>query len=152
MPKFDEAYVDYVVAKFRELPDDANPQWGQFTKPQVIGHLIGAVEYTMGRKGEAPIVGKGLRPKLALPLILAGLAPIPKNVKFRDKDGAVRPPIMSEGDLDRLDAVMREFIEFAKDNSRALPPHPFFGRLDAKKWSKFHVFHFKHHMKQFGIA
>nr|WP_254712595.1 DUF1569 domain-containing protein [Polaribacter haliotis] len=30
--------------------------------------------------------------------------------------------------------------------------HPFFGELDYEHWQKFHVKHFTHHFKQFGLV
>ncbi|WP_422894402.1 DUF1569 domain-containing protein [Polaribacter sejongensis] len=30
--------------------------------------------------------------------------------------------------------------------------HPFFGELDYEYWQKFHVKHFTHHFKQFGLV
>ncbi|WP_223267225.1 DUF1569 domain-containing protein [Polaribacter sp. IC073] len=30
--------------------------------------------------------------------------------------------------------------------------HPFFGELDFEYWQKFHVKHFTHHFKQFGLV
>ncbi len=54
--------------------------------------------------------------------------------------------------IDDLIHQLHLFFEvFENDASRSVV-HPFFGDLDFEYWKKFHVKHFTHHFKQFGLV
>lgn len=150
MAKFDKRFVNDVVERVDNIPSDVKPQWGSFTKDALIAHLIGAVEYSMGRQEQLPRAGFGWRPKVIGFIVLSGLFPLPKNVKFRDAQGEIAPPVTATGDITRLREVMEEFVSGLESGTLTVVPHPFFGELTPKNMAKFHVVHIKHHLKQFG--
>ena len=67
-----------------------------------------------------------------------------------DEPRALKYAAMQEA----IDDLLQQILDFEKmytDNSSKTIVHPFFGDLDFEYWKKFHVKHFTHHFKQFGL-
>ena len=151
MRKLNRSFAADVVARLDALPGDAKPAWGKLTRDGVIAHLVGVFEYSMGRHEALPPQSGVPAPWLLGRLLMNGIIPFPKNVRFRGNDGRVAPAMQSEeGDIERLRAVVEEFIEGVERGGLQLRPHPAFGEFTPKQWLKFHRVHINHHLKQFG--
>ena len=48
----DRAYVRSAVERLGKLTDDARPEWGQLTAPELVPHLIGSMDLSMNRHPE----------------------------------------------------------------------------------------------------
>lgn len=130
------------------MPADARPAWGSLDRDRLVGHLIGAVRFSMGRLGTMPDRGTWLTKRVLKPLILNGVVRIPKNVKMR---GAARQPQGVMEDLETLHAVLEEYLQLVQADELTPPPHPLFGDLGVDGWAKMHLRHFEHHLRQFGV-
>lgn len=150
MPKLDAAMCDKLCGDVARLSDDAKPLWGKMTPPQMRGHMRGVLEYTMGTGPEMPFRGNALSRNVFRHLILSGLVKIPKGVKLpRQKDGTPVP--IPDCTREELEESLRKYVAGVESGKFQPRMHPFFGRLTAREWQKFHVAHFKHHFSQFGV-
>ena len=93
--------------------------------------------------------GNVVMQKVVGPLLMRGIIPFPKNVKFPGKDGGPAN-VVAEGGMDDLRAILNEFKEGCEAGTLATSAHPIFGAIGTPAWSQFHVQHIKHHLKQFG--
>lgn len=151
MSKLSREFAADAVERFRMLAPGTRPAWGKLTAATVIPHLIGTMNYSLRKKTPLPFTGGWLTTRFVGPLIIGGLMPIPKNVKFKDIDGAELPPMSDEGDVLKLAQVMEEFIKRDMNNALTTPIHPLFGDIGPEGWSRLHVVHTKHHLKQFRL-
>lgn len=151
MPKLDRAFTKQAMERFGRLKPDAKGSWGTLTGATLIPHLLWAVNYSMGKHGQQHDNSNWALRTLVAPLAVNGLLPLPKNVKFKTAEGKVDTSISDPGTIDDLAAAMEEFI--AKEEAGTLRParHAAFGDIGAEGWSKLHVVHLKHHLKQFGV-
>ncbi|HNT86430.1 MAG TPA: DUF1569 domain-containing protein [Candidatus Hydrogenedentes bacterium] len=149
MPVFDRAYAARALDRLSRVPLDATPQWGKMTPAQLFAHLAATVRYSMGEGPPLPFRGNWRSRWIFGPLILHGLAAIPRNIRLPQRKGAPETP--PESDLESLRQTVEEYL--ARRDAGTLPAamHPFFGELSARAWGKFHVRHFEHHMAQFGL-
>ncbi len=150
MPKLDAAMVQKIYSDLSKLSEDTKPQWGKMNVAQMRGHMMMAVQYSLGVGNEMPFKGNWKSRNIFKPLILSGLVAIPKGVKLpKQKDGTDAPmPLTS---LEELKATLDEFVAKASAGQSPTRMHPFFGPLAPGEWQKFHVAHFKHHLTQFGV-
>ena len=139
------------LERLAKIPPDAKPKWGAFKGNDVVPHLIGAFQYSMGRlDADIQDVSNFFSRRVAGHLMFSGILRIPKNVKFKTGDGQVTPPIMAPGDIGTLNDTMEEFFAGADGGEFTLIRHPYFGELGYRGWRKFHAAHNEHHLRQFG--
>jgi hypothetical protein len=143
---FDRAFVDEAMAEFEALKPDQEPEWGSMRPPQLFAHLITAVRYGLGKEEESPPEGSFLIRRILAPLLLAGVMKLPKNVDKPKMYDAEAP----QGTPEELRAEMEEHLSRLSDGTLNPPPHPALGDLGPDGWSKLHVIHFEHHLRQFG--
>jgi len=150
---FDRAYVEEVTRRLQGLAPDATPRWGRMRGRDMVNHLLGAVEYSLGRHGEVPPLGNWFLRYVIGPLALNGLIKTPRNAVFRDSRGGVVTVPRAEGDALALREAALEFLDRAAAAATSpLPPaHPAFGDLGYPGWRKLHYHHFEHHLGQFGV-
>lgn len=151
MPKLDRAFANQAVERLRRLKPDAKPQWGTLNGTTLIHHLLWAVNYSMGKHGQQHYTGNWVFENIIGPLAVNGLLPLPKNVKFKTAEGRVDTAISEEGTVNDLAAALEEFIEKEEAGILKVPRHAAFGNIGPAGWSKIHVVHLKHHLKQFGV-
>lgn len=149
--KMTRQYADDIIARLSALPPDATPKWGKSTLPQVLGHLADTVRYTMGRGPDLPFKGTWKTRVVYRFLIVNQIVAIPHNIRIPRPDGKKGTIAFRDGDVDDLKGVLDEYL--ARIDAKDLPSrmHPFFGVLSANDWRRFHVAHFTHHLKQFGV-
>jgi hypothetical protein len=126
------------------------PLWGRLKAQTMIEHLIGAVEYTNGKKiamAELPVeVAKSeklakVRDEFEIPRNVTG--PLPDNsneTRYKDLQTAINA-------LNKEIDTFEHFFE--TDGQTAV--HFAFGPMNHKEWILWHGKHFAHHFKQFGL-
>lgn len=146
--EFDMDFIDDTIERLHRLKPGAAPLWGALDPEAMISHLIVSLRYTMGQYGTSSPSGNWYTRAVLGRLILWGLIPIPKNLRmpFPSRD-AERP----RGDLETLHAVMEEYLALVQGGGLDPAPHPAFGALGVDGWARYHVLHFEHHLKQFGV-
>jgi hypothetical protein len=150
MRHFDHDYVNHAMSRLKLIPPDAKPAWGKMNRDQLYGHLIMVMRRCMGRGPDVPDKSTWLTRNVLGPLIINGFVKIPKNVRIPRPKGQTAP-IEHSGDLETLHAVFEEYLSAVETGKLDPPHHPFFGRIGVDGWSKFHVQHIGHHLRQFGV-
>ena len=143
---YDQAFVDEVMVELSALQPDQVPEWGSMRPPQMLAHLTTALRYSLGKEALSPPEGSLLIRKLLCPLLLSGLIRMPKNVTKPKLYDAEAP----EGTLETFREEATEFLSRLQDGTLDPPPHPALGDLGRVGWSKLHVVHIEHHVRQFG--
>lgn len=151
MPRFDQAYITHIVEKLGTLGLDAKPLWGTMNRAQVLGHLNATVCYTLGQGKEMPFKGNWKSRRVFKPLILNGIVAIPKGVKIPRPPGVGKEQMFPDATLEQLQASLEVALQQFRSGAVQPRMHPFFGMLTGREWARFHVAHFTHHMKQFGV-
>lgn len=151
MPKLDRAFAKELVERFGKIPPDAKPKWGKMAPDELVRHLVGTMNYSMGKQEEQHFNGNWFFVNVVGPLAVNGVLPLPKNVVFKKASGEAAPALTDEGDLETLAEAIEEFISQEESGELKTPRHAFFGDIGPEGWSKLHVVHFKHHLKQFGV-
>lgn len=151
MHHFDGDYAEEVVHRLGNIRQDARPRWGELSRDGLIEHLIWAMRHSMGRSRTIPFVGNCLTRYVARPLILSGALPLARNSRasriLKQQGLRTREP----GDLETLHALVEEYLDLVQADEFRPAPHPTLGRLGVDGWDRFHVLHFEHHLKQFGM-
>jgi hypothetical protein len=150
MTRLSESTLRGYLDRFQKIAPDAAPCWGKMTVPQMIGHVNGAVRYSMGYGPDIPFKGNWKTKYIFAPLILNGIKQVPRNIKVPRPKGAQSfdPPV---AELATLESTLNELLAKARDGSFNPPHHPFFGMIGPHGWMKFHGVHLDHHLRQFGV-
>ncbi len=138
-----------VRAKLSTLKREAKPIFGKMNGQQMIEHLSFLLQISNGKVDADYFVSdeKSARRKPFLntegELQVGFKAPMlseePNEMKF-DSVGEALNDLFNQ-----IDNFVTHFETSKSEN------HPFFGELDYDYWQKFHVKHFTHHFKQFGL-
>lgn len=151
MKRFDQNFADTVLKRLQGLDPATPPRWGTMSAPQMIGHLVIVHRYTMGDGPDMPFKGNWKSTRIFKPLIVHGFVAIPKGIRMPRPKGAAVVPVL-ESTVNDLKPVYDRYLERLHRGELAARMHPFFGELCPKTWSKFHIAHTRHHLKQFGIG
>jgi hypothetical protein len=146
-----EPFIDEVCAKLAGVAADAKPHWGKMTGADVVPHLIGTVRMSMGEIPAIGFNGNWFTMTLLKRIALTGLTLPPKNIKTYNDRGEEVEAIQSPGDVEALRAAMLDFIHRERGGTLTCCRHSLFGDIGPEGWSRIHVLHTKHHMKQFGV-
>lgn len=146
MRAFDRTFVDEAMAEFAELTPDQVPVWGSMRPPQLFAHLTTAVRYGLGKEDIVPNEGSFLIRRIVSPLIINGIIKMPKNVAKPKMYDAQAP----EGTLELFRVEVDEHLTRLQDGTLDPPAHSSLGDFGPDGWSKLHVVHFEHHLRQFG--
>ena len=143
---FDLTYKEELIDRLRGLTPETQPKWGRMTADDLIPHFAFVIRYSMGQ-GKPAFFGNWFTRRVFGPLIFNGILKIPKNVKLPMPDYStetVRTP-------DDFSALLDEYFSAVENGALNTNPHPAFGDIGVDGWSRFHVKHFEHHLKQFGL-
>lgn len=151
MHHFDGDYAEEIVDRLGKIRKDAQPRWGELNRDGMIEHLIWALRHSMGRSRTIPFVGNCFTRYVARPLILAGAMPLSRNSRAFQTLQRQGLQTREPGDLETLHALVEEYLGLVQADELQPAPHPTLGRLDIDEWDRFHVIHFEHHLKQFGM-
>ena len=141
------------ASRLEKLGEDSVRQWGELEHTELIPHLIGAFQYSMGQleRVETVFQGNWFTTNVLPHIVFTGFVSPPKNIKLRNQAGDELSAILVPGDLSDLKATMDEFITKVESGELCAESHMIFGDIGPKGWSKFHVIHLRHHTKQFGL-
>lgn len=149
MAKLDRALADRMIANLENTDDATTPLWGSMTLPQMRGHLIMILRYTMGQGDDMPCRGNWMMQNVFKHVIVNGWREIPRNVKLpKNKSGKKLTP--RDATNEELAAALSAFLDAFEEGKLGVRTHPFFGPLTPAQWQKFHHAHCMHHLKQFG--
>ena len=118
---------------------------------QMLGHLTQVYRYSMGDGEDMPFAGNLLSRLLYKHLLLNGIAAFPKKVKLRKREGEMPRPAVPEGNIKELEAAINRYFDLYDTGELDNRIHPFFGVMSPTEWNKFHFYHTRHHMRQFGM-
>ncbi|NLN91890.1 MAG: DUF1569 domain-containing protein [Candidatus Hydrogenedens sp.] len=152
MDHFDSTYMIRLCDALATLDEDQKPLWGTLTPETLLEHLIWILRQSMGRSLHVPDYSSFLSRKLTKKLILSGMRSLPKNMHLPAH--LIRQGIRDRetGDLETLQALMEEYLNLVQADELEPAPHPCYGKMSIDEWDRFHVLHFEHHLKQFGIS
>ncbi|CAL2102702.1 Hydroxymethylglutaryl-CoA reductase [Tenacibaculum sp. 190130A14a] len=138
--------------KLMSLQADEHPLFGKMNGQQMIEHLGFLLKISNGKVVLEEFVSeeKSTRRKPFLDTeneIQVGF----KAPMLSEEPYPVKFDTIQESINDLFSQIDR-FESFFKENPNKAIVHPFFGELDYEYWKKFHVKHFTHHFKQFGLV
>jgi hypothetical protein len=140
-----------VLERLGGIPRQASPRWGKMNPAQMLGHLTEVFQYSMGEGQDMPFSGNLRSRFLYKHLLLYGIADFPKNVRLPNPEGAQAQPAVGDGNIEQLEAVVKQYLDRYEAHELTARIHPFFGMMSPKTWTKFHFYHTRHHMRQFGM-
>ena len=152
MVHMDADYAAQAIQRLNQIAEDAQPRWGKMSKQEMLEHLIWAVKMSLGRTEKpVPFAGNWFTVHIIRPISLSGVLPIPKNLKLPKAlhDQGING--REAGDIQALGVLLEEYLQLVQAGEFTPPPHPVLGELGIDGWSRLHVFHFDHHLKQFGV-
>jgi hydroxymethylglutaryl-CoA reductase len=139
-----------VLSKLSMINQDAKPIFGKMNGQQMIEHLSFLLQISNGRVAADYYVSdeKTARRKpflntegeLQVGFKMKTLSEEPSELKFNSVGEAINDLFI------QIDNFNSHFETAKAEN------HPFFGELDFEYWKRFHVKHFTHHFKQFGLV
>jgi hydroxymethylglutaryl-CoA reductase len=148
-------WVDFTNEKevrslLSNLKMDSNPLFGSMNGQQMVEHLSFLMKISNGKVNADFFVEEEKsarrRPflntenELQVGFKASMLAEEPYLAKFATINDSIDDLVK------QVDAFQQHFKIVKSEN------HPFFGDLDYEYWKKFHVKHFTHHFKQFGLV
>jgi hypothetical protein len=144
---FEQETVDEVIARIDKLQPATQRQWGKMDVAQMMAHCSAALAMASGR----------INP----PRILIGrlIGSFVKAVYTNDKPFSHSSPtdpklVVSDQreflhEQEQLKLKLRQFHEGGEPRCTR-HPHPFFGSLTPRDWSRGMYKHLDHHLRQFG--
>ncbi len=141
---------DLLLSKLSMINKDAKPIFGKMNGQQMIEHLSFLLQISNGKVAADYYVSdeKTARRKpflntegeLQVGFKMKTLSEEPSELKFNSVGEAINDLFI------QIDNFNSHFETAKAEN------HPFFGELDFEYWKRFHVKHFTHHFKQFGLV
>lgn len=150
MQSLDRRLATEFAEKLARIPEDQKPLWGKMNRAQLYGHLEMVLRYTMGEGQPLPYRGKWIYRHVFRHLVVNGILEFPHNVRLPRPKGE-KEPVPPVATLEDLKQTLNAYVSAAEGGTLPARQHPFFGELSGRAWQKFHVGHFKHHLKQFGV-
>ena len=147
MRSFDQGFITDTLGRLEALLPDAQPQWGTMTAPEMVTHLAFSLRFSLGQLPEVPVIGGLVGHWIVAPLVLNGIIKLPRNIKGAQWPGETE----AKCDVDAVRDEFHAFYDGTRAGVLAPPPHPFFGDIGPRGWTKLHVVHTDHHLRQFGI-
>jgi hypothetical protein len=133
-------------ARIDKLTLEYKPRFGIMNVNQMVCHCTDQLRAIMGTK-ELLEFGK-VSPEEIRALVKSGeTVPAPKGLGQVEGDGT--KPTNLEEDKMLLKKHILEFFELPEDFNCI--PHPYFGQMNKKVWSRYVIHHLIHHLGQFGV-
>jgi len=141
---FDPSARQALLARLDRLAPETPAQWGKFTAPRMVSHLIAAARMALGEIAVKP--RKSIMSFPPVRYLIIYVMPWPKGTPTAPEMLA-RVPESWPGDI----ATLKALIERAAANETGQwQPHPAFGTLSARDWGALIHRHVVHHLTQFG--
>ena len=141
----DKADRDSLVARFRQLTPEHQPLWGKLSAQEMVCHLADQLAVALGDIPSKP-TGNLFTKTFAKWLVLYLPIPIPKGKVQTVPEMLTTQPSDWEQDTARFEALLSRLAD-----AETLAPHPAFGRLSRRQWSRLAAGHIDHHFRQFGV-
>ncbi|WP_422079606.1 DinB family protein [Ulvibacterium sp.] len=142
----DEEQLLQFLQRIDELTLDQRPLFGKMNVRQMVCHCADFFRMAKGTK-RANEYGKVDPEHIKLLARFGKTAPTPKG--FGQVEGGGTKPTEFEKDKLILKDFIQEFSELSEDYDFAV--HPYFGKLDHKRWTGLAIYHLNHHLRQFGV-
>lgn len=141
-----EELTQQFFKRIDSLTSDQKPSFGKMNVNQMICHCTDFFRMANGSK-IAEEYGQA-NPDEIISLAKSGkTAPAPKG--FGQVEGGGTVPTDLENDKRILKEHILEFSKLPEDYDFAL--HPYFGRIDSKRWRDLAIYHLNHHLGQFDV-
>jgi hypothetical protein len=140
--------VPEVLAGLRE---DAEPSWGRMAAPQMVEHLLWAMELSTGRAETTCPVPEARREQAKA--FLYDARPTPRDFANPVLTAGL-PPLRCASLAEARAALAAETERFAAQAAAAPDAkrmHPVFGPIGPEEWERAHFKHAYHHLVQFGL-
>lgn len=133
-------------SRIDKLDSSSKPLFGKMNVCQMVCHCSDFFRMAKGTK-KAREYGV-TDSKKVIELARSGkTAPAPKG--FGQVEGEGTYPTNLNNDIRILKEHILEFSGFDSDFEFA--EHPYFGKIERKRWVELAIYHLNHHLKQFGV-
>ena len=145
---FEQQTVDEVISRIDKLAPTSQREWGKMDVAQMMAHCSITMDIASGR--------------LNLPRMFIGriIGPFAKSIYTNDKPFSKNGPTGKElivagpkdfaREQEDLKVKIRQFATGGEAGCTR-HPHPFFGPLKPKAWSRGMYKHLDHHLRQLGV-
>ena len=135
-----------IVRRLEALKPDSERRWGRMRADQMLHHMNVNLEMALGRV--SPARRDSLFKRTVFKFV-AFRAPWPKGKAPTAPELVAADTYDFEKERTQLKLLLEEV------GTRSLqadwPPHPAFGPLSGREWSRLEYRHFQHHLEQFGV-
>jgi Protein of unknown function (DUF1569) len=139
--------VEEVISRIDKLQPTTERQWGKMNVAQMLAHCSATMDMASGRLNPPRNwIGRLIGP--VFKSILINEKPFGKNGPT-DKKLIISDQREFAREQAGLKQRVRQFHQ-AGEAGCTRHPHPFFGKLAAKDWSRGMYKHLDHHLRQFG--
>ncbi len=139
-----------IIARLQAVRPTSPRLWGKMSAQQMVCHLTDGVRMYMGLK-PVRLVPVPFPRTLVKWVALWVPIPWPKGFKTApelDQQVAGTPPAEFDSDMRELRSLVDRFTQQPRDFHSQ--PHPHFGQMSDKEWSRLAYLHMDHHLRQFG--
>ena len=134
-----------LFARFRKLTPEHQPSWGRLSAREMVCHLGDQLAVALGDISSEP-KGSLLTKTVAKWLVLYVPFPAPKGKVNTVPEMLTTQPSDWEKDTARFEPLLSRLVD-----TKALAPHPAFGKLSRSQWGILAAKHIDHHLRQFGV-
>ena len=137
-----------ILSRIIQVQHDSERQWGKMTVNQMICHCTDQIRSAIGEietKDRTTFSYRTFIKFLALYVIKIPKGKV-KTVSEFDQDKKGTRPTEFKKDHQELINSLERF-----ENASQYYPHPTFGKLSKKEWSRLIYVHLDHHLTQFGV-
>ena len=135
-----------ILARIRALTPDRTPQWGKLTASKMVAHISDQIRMGLG---DVPARrGSGALSVWPVNYLMIHVVPWPHGAKGPVEAFTTKPATW-DADIEQLFTLIGRFCD--KQQERAWPEHPLFGKLSGKDWAALSYKHLTHHLRQFGV-
>ena len=144
---FEREVAEEVISRIDRLQPTSGRQWGKMDVAQMLAHCSAAMDMATGRLNLKRIfIGRLLGPFVRP--IFTNEKPFSRNNPTA-KELVFSAPRDFAREREQLRAKIKEFHEGGEAKCTR-HPHPFFGSLTPREWSRGMYKHLDHHLRQFG--
>jgi len=136
---------DLLLARFCKLTPERQPLWGRLSAREMVCHLADQLAVALGDIPSKP-TGNLFTKTFAKWLVLYLPIPIPKGKVQTVPEMLTTQPSDWEKDTAQFESLLSRLV-----NTKEVAPHPAFGRLSHRQWSRLAAGHIDHHLRQFGV-
>jgi hypothetical protein len=142
--------------RFSQLRPGTPAQWGQFTAPQMVSHVIQSLGMMAGSVEMTPSPSPWIVRNWPLKHLLIYVMPSPKGLPTSPELLArASLPVESaeeawSSEIDALGHALESLVVRGQTDAR-WPDHVAFGPMSGKHWGVLQYRHLDHHLRQFGL-